>query len=161
MNMKAIAASVAAVVVGFLIMQSPAQLLSQTAPPLAASTISTAQLIQPEELKSLLNAPGAHRPFILQVGSRVMFDQAHIPGSEFAGPGSRDEGLSKLRDRVTTFGKDTFIVLYCGCCPWTRCPNVGNASKALRDMGFTHVKVLYIADNFGTDWVNKGYPVAR
>jgi hypothetical protein len=25
-------------------------------------------------------------------------------------------------------------------------------------MGFTQVKVLHIAENFGTDWVDKGYP---
>jgi hypothetical protein len=28
-------------------------------------------------------------------------------------------------------------------------------------MGFSNVKVLYIPDNFGTDWVDKGYPVAK
>ena len=28
-------------------------------------------------------------------------------------------------------------------------------------MGFTHLKVLYIADNFGANWVAKGYPVAK
>jgi hypothetical protein len=28
-------------------------------------------------------------------------------------------------------------------------------------MGFTNVKVLYIADNFGTNWVDKGYPTAK
>jgi hypothetical protein len=28
-------------------------------------------------------------------------------------------------------------------------------------MGFTKVKVLYIADNFGTDWVDKGYPSVK
>jgi len=28
-------------------------------------------------------------------------------------------------------------------------------------MGFTNVKVLYIADNFGADWVDKGYPTAK
>jgi hypothetical protein len=28
-------------------------------------------------------------------------------------------------------------------------------------LGFTHVKVLYIADNFGDDWVNPGYPVTK
>jgi hypothetical protein len=28
-------------------------------------------------------------------------------------------------------------------------------------MGFTNVKVLYIANNFGADWVEKGYPVAK
>jgi len=31
----------------------------------------------------------------------------------------------------------------------------------LHAMGFTHVKVLYIANNFGADWVDKGYPVAK
>jgi hypothetical protein len=35
------------------------------------------------------------------------------------------------------------------------------AFEALRGMGFTKVKVLYIADNFGTNWVDKGYPTAR
>lgn len=28
-------------------------------------------------------------------------------------------------------------------------------------MGFKKVQVLYIAHNFGTDWVEKGYPAAR
>jgi rhodanese-related sulfurtransferase len=35
------------------------------------------------------------------------------------------------------------------------------ADDALRALGFTNVKVLYIADNFGTNWVDKGYPVAK
>jgi hypothetical protein len=117
--------------------------------------------MQPEELKLLLNGAAANRPLILQVGSRIMYDQSHIPGSEFAGPGSRDEGLSLLRGRVKTLTRGGFIVLYCGCCPWNRCPNVGGAYRTLHDMGFTNVKVLYIADNFGTDWANKGYPVAH
>jgi hypothetical protein len=28
-------------------------------------------------------------------------------------------------------------------------------------MGFSRVKVLYLANNFGADWVDKGYPVAK
>jgi hypothetical protein len=28
-------------------------------------------------------------------------------------------------------------------------------------MGFTNVKVLFLADNFGTSWVNQGYRVER
>jgi thiosulfate/3-mercaptopyruvate sulfurtransferase len=28
-------------------------------------------------------------------------------------------------------------------------------------LGFRNVKALYIADNFGTDWIEKGYPVTR
>jgi hypothetical protein len=26
-------------------------------------------------------------------------------------------------------------------------------------MGFTNVKALYLADNFGADWADRGYPV--
>jgi hypothetical protein len=28
-------------------------------------------------------------------------------------------------------------------------------------MGFSNVKVLYVANNFGTDWVDKGYPTVK
>jgi hypothetical protein len=28
-------------------------------------------------------------------------------------------------------------------------------------LGFTRVKALYFADNFGTNWAAKGYPVAK
>lgn len=128
-------------------------------PPASAYSIPASMLLQPEELIRLLQAPSAEKPLILQVGSRVLFDQAHIPHSEFAGPGMQDAGAQLLRNRVAKLPRKTFIVLYCGCCPWNRCPNVGPAYKLLLDMGFTHVKVLYLAENFGADWVNKGFPV--
>jgi hypothetical protein len=35
------------------------------------------------------------------------------------------------------------------------------ADDALQAMGFTKVKVLYLSDNFGANWVEKGYPTAR
>ena len=161
MKMTSVATTGIIAALAFLMMQLPSRAGSQSAPPLAATTIPTAQLMQPEELKLLLNGAAANRPLILQVGSRIMYDQSHIPGSEFAGPGSRDEGLSLLRGRVKTLTRGGFIVLYFGCCPWNRCPNVGGAYRTFHDMGFTNVKVLYIADNFGTDWANKGYPVAH
>ena len=134
---------------------------SQWAPPSPASTSSVpqSQLIQPDELNRLLHSRGVERPLILQVGSHVLFAESHIAGSEYAGPGSQDAGLQQLRARVGPLPRKTFIVIYCGCCPWNRCPNVGPAYKALTDMGFTRVKVLYLADNFGADWANKGFPV--
>ena len=115
--------------------------------------------MQPEELNRLLNTHGAERPLILQVGSHVLFAESHITGSSYAGPGSQDAGLQQLRARVGPLPRKTFIVIYCGCCPWNRCPNVGPAYKTLTDMGFTRVKVLYLADNLGADWVDKGFPV--
>jgi len=161
MKLRRVAQTGVVFALALLILQSPVRARSQTTTPPAATTIPTGQLIQPEELRALLNATGSARPLILQVGSRLMFDQAHIPGSEYAGPASRDEGLNLLQNRVTPLLKTSFIVLYCGCCPWSRCPNVGSSYKRLHDMGFTNVKVLYIAENFGTDWVNKDYPVAH
>jgi hypothetical protein len=38
---------------------------------------------------------------------------------------------------------------------------VGPAFAKMREMGFTNVKVLYLADNFGTNWGEKGYPVEK
>ncbi len=127
----------------------------------SAFSIPQAQVIQPEELNRTLHAGTAEKPLMLQVGSRVLFDQAHIPGSEYAGPGSQPAGFQQLQNRIARLPRETPIVLYCGCCPWNRCPNVAPAFRLLQRMGFTQVKVLYLADNFGADWVSKGYPVER
>lgn len=127
----------------------------------SAFSIPEAQLIQTVDLNKVLSAKSNEKPLILQVGSRVLFDQAHIAGSEYAGPGSQQAGLDQLKRRVENLPKDKPIVLYCGCCPWNRCPNVAPAFRLLQGMGFSRVKVLYLATNFGDDWVQKGYPVER
>ena len=115
--------------------------------------------ISPAELAKALQAPKAQQPLVIQIGFRVMYQQAHIPGSEFIGPADDLEAIQRLRERVQLLPRDAWIVLYCGCCPWDRCPNVAPAVKAMTAMGFTNVKVLYMATDFGTDWVSKGYPV--
>ena len=133
-----------------------------TAAPLSASTVPAERLIQPAELVKLLSSSTggspSQAPLILQVGSRVFFQEAHIPGSKYADAGSQPSGLQTLENAVSAVPKDKFIVLYCGCCPWNRCPNVGPAFQRLNSLGFTNVKVLYLANNFGDDWVRKGYP---
>ena len=125
-----------------------------------ATSIPAARQIKPEELVKVLRT-SHEKPVIIQVGSHVLFAQAHIPGSEYIGPASTDAGLQQLRKRVEGLPRTQLIVLYCGCCPWTHCPNVKPAYDALNSMGFTNFKVLYIADSFGTNWVDKGYPTAK
>jgi len=132
---------------------------SQVAP--IQSDRSALELIQPEELARTVQSSKSDKLLILQVGFHVLYLQAHIPYSEYIGPASGAEGLQQLRRRVAALPHSRPIVLYCGCCPWSKCPNVNPAYKELRDMGFTNVRVLYIADNFGKDWVDKGYPVAK
>ena len=132
--------------------------------PLAFAADSTnLDTLTPEELVSLLKANSAKqpKPLLFQVGSHMLYVQAHIPGSEYIGQGNTSDGLRHLSDRVSKLSKNTDIILYCGCCPWSHCPNVNPAYDALVKLGFTNVKVLYIANNFGADWVDKGYPVAK
>jgi rhodanese-related sulfurtransferase len=116
--------------------------------------------MNPEDLVKILQSE-KEKPLMLQVGSHNMFLQAHIPGSEYVGAASTDTGLQQLRTRVDSLPHSKFIVLYCGCCPWSQCPNIKPADDAMHEMGFTHVKVLYISDNLGTNWVDKGYPTAK
>jgi thiosulfate/3-mercaptopyruvate sulfurtransferase len=118
-------------------------------------------LITPEDLLKVIQSASGEKPLILNVGPWLLYRQAHIPEAEFIGPGSDKQALERLRTRVKTLPHNKAIVLYCGCCPWTNCPNVRPAFKTLSTMGFTNVKVLYIAGNIGTDWVDKGYPTIK
>lgn len=123
-----------------------------------ADVIPASALMAPGELAAVLNnAP----PTILQVGFSKLYEQAHIPGSVYAGPGRSAEGLANLKAHAETLPRHAPLVIYCGCCPWDRCPNMGAAYGALVQMGFTRLKALHIPDNFGQDWADKGYPVAR
>jgi len=123
----------------------------------SATTIPEAAQIQPAELARILTS-NSPKPLVLQVGPRVFFEEAHIKGARYTGQGSRPEGLQLLEKTVASLPKDQFLVIYCGCCPWNKCPNVGPAFARLRELGYRNVKVLYLANNFGDDWVRKGYP---
>lgn len=131
-------------------------------PPVAdtqESDIPKAALLAAAELVPMLSQ--SEPPLVLQVGSHVMYAQAHIPGSEYTGGAATPEGIDNLRKRVADVPSKRVIVLYCGCCPWGRCPNIRPAYHLLQTLGFTNVKVLYLPQNFGEDWVAKGFPVAR
>ncbi len=134
---------------------------AQSQPEAAKRAIPDAALIEPEELARILQSSGGEKPLIFQIGFRMLYKGAHIPGAEYTGAASKDEGLQQLRRRVASLTRSKFIVVYCGCCPWAHCPNVKPAYEALRALGFTHVKVLHIEENFGTNWVAKGYPTAK
>jgi len=129
------------------------------AQPGSAPTIPQSVLIQPAELAATLKS--GPKPVILQVGFKVMYDEAHIPGALYAGPGSKDDGIAALKETAASIGKSQEVILYCGCCPWEHCPNVAAAWRTLKELGFTNLKVLYIPKNFGADWVEKGYPVVK
>jgi hypothetical protein len=110
--------------------------------------------IQPAELAAKLSA----KPALFYVGPNVMYRNKHIPGAIYAGPGNKAEGIALLKQAVAKLPRDREILIYCGCCPWDKCPNMQPAFEALRAMGFTKAKGVYMPENFKTDWLDKGYP---
>jgi thiosulfate/3-mercaptopyruvate sulfurtransferase len=133
--------------------------LSAIAQPGSAVTIPQSFLVQPDDLAQSLR--GEQKPVILQVGFRVMYDEAHIPGAIYAGPAAKESGIGAVKTAAQSLDKNRPVVIYCGCCPWDHCPNVAAAWRTLMGLGFTKLKVLYIPNNFGADWVEKGYPVVH
>jgi rhodanese-related sulfurtransferase len=115
-------------------------------------------LIQPQDLAALLAAKGT-TPAIFHVGPNLLYRGKHIPGAIYAGPASQPEGIEALKLAAGKLPRGRAVVLYCGCCPWDRCPNVKPAMALLKEMGFTNVKAMFVETNFPKDWIDKGYPV--
>jgi hypothetical protein len=142
---------------------APAQAASRApqAPFVSADVVPAVARLRPDELAKMLRSTAGEKPTVLYVGFRVLYAQVRIPGAENVGPGARPEGIEKLRRRAESLSREELLVIYCGCCPWKHCPNVGPAYETLRRMGFTNLKVLAITDNLGTDWIAKGFPVEK
>lgn len=96
---------------------------------------------------------GKPLPVIISVGPGAI-----IPHSLDAGMADKKEGIEKFEEIISKIPKDTDIVIYCGCCPFAKCPNVRPALAKLKEAGFTHYKLLNLPDNINKDWIAKGYP---
>lgn len=121
---------------------------------------SPQDVLEPAALAKMLKGSEA-KPLILQVGFERLYKQGHIPGSPYCGPASNPQGIERLKGCLDNVPRSREIILYCGCCPWSQCPNIRPAFRALADMGYHNVKVLHIAQDFGKNWIRQGYPVAR
>ncbi|MGH9583752.1 MAG: rhodanese-like domain-containing protein, partial [Bryobacteraceae bacterium] len=80
-------------------------------------------LIEPAALVKELSAGGSSL-HILCVTFPFLYQSKHIPHAQFAGPASKPEGLAKLDAAVKDLPKSASIVIYCGCCPMGKCPNI-------------------------------------
>jgi hypothetical protein len=121
-----------------------------------------AQVLHAADLASELgNSKGASTPVVVYVGFRTLFEGGHVPQASFHGTASKEDGVADLKKWLMTLPRSTNLVIYCGCCPFDRCPNIRPAYTALRDLGFTHVRVLVLPTSFAADWVEKGYPLQK
>ena len=100
-------------------------------------------------------------PTVIYVGVKTLYEGGHIPGAVFYGPGSTEQGLADLKKFAAALPKNSDVVLYCGCCPLEKCPNLRPAFSTLKDSGFARLRVLLLPTSFNTDWVEKGFPVHK
>jgi thiosulfate/3-mercaptopyruvate sulfurtransferase len=121
----------------------------------------SSQTVQPADLVRELADKSKEPPTIVYVGFRALFAGAHIPGASFHGTASSEEGLAELKKWAATRPRSTNLVIYCGCCPFEKCPNIRPAYAALHDLGFTQLRVLVLSTSFAKDWVEKDYPYEK
>ena len=114
------------------------------------------QVIEPSTLMALIKDKKAAKPPVYNIGF-----VSNIPGAVSVGSANTAKGLASLKTAVKNVAKTNTVIIYCGCCPFEKCPNVRPAFKALKEQGFTQAKLLNIPKNIKTDWIDKGYPVAK
>ncbi len=122
---------------------------------------SASQTVEPAALAAEISSAKVAKPMIVYVGFRPLYEGAHIPGASYHGATGKPQGLADLKAFAQPLPRDTNLVIYCGCCPLEKCPNIRAAFTALNDMGFTHLRVLLLPADFNTDWITKGYPVEK
>ena len=122
----------------------------------ASDPWTKSEVLEPSVLANLVNDPKP--PTVLCVAFPVLYKLKHISHASFAGPGSKPEGIDMLKKAVANLPKDADLVIYCGCCPMVKCPNIRPSYKVLKEMGFTHVRILNIPTNMNADWYSKNYP---
>ena len=115
---------------------------------------TASQLKSPEELAKQIEGPAAEKPVIINVGP-----QAVIKGSLDAGAAHEHGNVANLKGLLAKQDKNKEVVLYCGCCPFEKCPNIRPAFTALKEQGFKNPRLLDIPKNIKTNWIDKGYPV--
>jgi hypothetical protein len=113
------------------------------------------QLMEPQVLLTIIsNNKGNALPVILNIGS-----VNSIKGAISTGPASDADGIAELKKQLKNIPKDKLVIIYCGCCPLYKCPNIRPAFKLLAAEEYTNVRVLNLKTNLKTDWIDKKYPM--
>jgi hypothetical protein len=120
---------------------------------------SNSETLQPADFAGELAEKNGTPPTIVYVGFRTLFAGGHIAGASFHGTASSEQGLGEMKKWADGLPRSMNLVIYCGCCPFEKCPNVRPAFTALSGMGFKKLRVLILPTNLATDWIGKGYRV--
>lgn len=143
-------------IVGLSTINVKAQTSPGAMPSLApANPWTNRQLLAPGKLAAELSSGDAKTPLIFNIGA-----VEDIKNAKHIGAVNNAENLEKLKKAVARLPKNTAIVIYCGCCPFSKCPNIRPAFVELKKLGFTNVKLLDLPVNLKTNWIAEKYPLA-
>ena len=123
-------------------------------PQLAKDPWTRTDLMNPSSLAAMMKNQKASKPLIFNIGV-----VENIKGARNMGAASEKENLNRFKKALSSIPKMSTIVIYCGCCPFERCPNIRPAFTAMKAGGFKNGKLLNLPTNIKVDWINKGYPV--
>lgn len=119
-----------------------------------AQTWKKEQLMPTADLAAKLNATTGDKPVVFNVGP-----MENIKTAKFVGRGTSVTAIDKMKQELSMENKNKTVVIYCGCCSFSSCPNIKPAFDALVAAGFKNTKVLEIPEGIKPDWVAKGYPM--
>ncbi len=122
---------------------------------------TSAQIVQAGALAHELDDKNGAALTVVYVGFHTLFSGGHIPGAAFQGSASTEKGLGDLKKWAHRLPRTTNLVIYCGCCPFGKCPNVRPAFTALSGTGFKKLRVLVLPTGLVADWANKGFPLQK
>lgn len=112
------------------------------------------QLMSTKELAEKIKANAKDKPIIFNVGP-----MDNIKTAIALGAATNVTFSYKLKDALSMENKSKAVVVYCGCCSYSSCPNIKPAYDALISLGFKNSKVLELPEGIKPDWVAKGYPM--
>lgn len=127
----------------------------------AADSWYSSETMQPAQLAKMLTDKYVSIPTVAFVGFRSLYAGGHVPDASFHGTASTEEGLTGLKAWAASLPRSTELVIYCGCCPMDKCPNLRPAYTALSALGFKKLRVLVLPTSFAVDWADKGYPMQK
>lgn len=112
------------------------------------------QLMPTKELADKITSNAKDKPIIFNVGP-----MENIKSAISMGPATSVTFGERLKEALAMENKTKPVVVYCGCCSYSSCPNLKPAYDILLAQGFKNTKVLEIPEGIKPDWVAKGYPV--
>jgi rhodanese-related sulfurtransferase len=114
------------------------------------------QLITPEALLEQITKGDTANLLLLNTGP-----VEDIKGAVTIGAVEDAKNLAKLKEYLKDVPKNKQVIIYCGCCPLSVCPNLKPAYNTLKEMEFKNYKVLKLTHDLQEDWIDKGYPIQQ